>query len=89
MSKSKKETTAKEISSPILLTPEEIQILKDSQQAANQIVVGLGQLEVQKSNLLKQLDRVQSDNQTFGKTLQEKYGDGNIDLEKGEFTPAE
>lgn len=71
------------------LTQEELEQLNKSQLQINQIVVSLGQLEIQKSNLLKQLDTIQEENKTLGQTLQEKYGDGNIDLEKGEFTPAE
>lgn len=71
------------------LTQEELEQLNKSQLQINQIVVSLGQLEIQKSNLLKQLDTIQEENKTLGKTLQEKYGDGNIDLEKGEFTPTE
>lgn len=71
------------------LTQEELEQLNKSQLQINQIVVSLGQLEIQKSNLLKQLDIIQEENKTLGQTLQEKYGDGNIDLEKGEFTPAE
>lgn len=71
------------------LTQEELEQLNQSQLQINQIVVSLGQLEIQKSNLLKQLDTIQEENKTLGQTLQEKYGDGNIDLEKGEFTPTE
>ena len=70
------------------LTQEELEQLIKNQLQINQIVVSLGQLEIQKSNLLKQLDIIQEENKTLGQTLQEKYGDGNIDLEKGEFTPA-
>ena len=69
------------------LTQEELEQLNKSQLQINQIVVSLGQLEIQKSNLLKQLDVIQEENKTLGQTLQEKYGDGDIDLEKGEFTP--
>jgi len=46
-------------------------------------------LERQKEQLLEKFQKLTKDQAKFGKELQEKYGDGNIDLEKGEFTTAE
>jgi flagellar biosynthesis/type III secretory pathway chaperone len=71
------------------LSQEELQQLKDYQQKTNQIVVNLGQLEIQKSSLLKTLDQLQQERIELGKVLQENYGDGNINLESGEITPLE
>lgn len=71
------------------LSQEELQQLKDYQQKTNQIVINLGQLEIQKSSLLKTLDQLQQERIELGKVLQENYGDGNINLESGEITPLE
>lgn len=71
------------------LSQEELQQLKDYQQKTNQIVINLGQLEIQKSALLKTLDQLQQERIELGKVLQENYGDGNINLESGEITPLE
>ena len=46
-------------------------------------------LKKQKESVLKEFEKLQDDQNSIGKELQEKYGAGNIDLEKGEFTPVE
>jgi hypothetical protein len=77
-----------------VLTQEEIQSLKELQNNQLELVTSLGELEYkisvlesQKQFLKNQIVK-QIENETkIGKELQEKYGDGNIDLEKGEFTP--
>jgi hypothetical protein len=76
-----------------VLTQEEIQSLKTLQENQSQLVAVLGDLEYQISILesrkqfLKGEIGKQIENEIkIGKELQEKYGEGNIDLEKGEFT---
>mgnify|MGYP007047816894 CR=1 FL=1 len=78
------------------LSEEELQQLRDFQRKDNEMVFALGQLEVRKIFLEKQKSTIQRDYQsliqkqdTLGKELQEKYGDGSIDLEKGEFVKSE
>jgi len=76
------------------LSQEELQQLKTFQNESNTIMFTLGQIDVQKallegqrSEVLEKLAQLQEQNNDFAKTLQEKYGDGNIDLETGEFKP--
>jgi hypothetical protein len=83
------------MSEVIKLQEEELQNLKKLQNEGNEIQFALGQvefskinLEKTKSNILERLDKLQQEQTTVAKQLQEKYGEGNIDLEKGEFTKA-
>ena len=76
------------------LSQEELQQLKTFQNESNTIMFTLGQIDVQKallegqrSEVLEKLANLQEQNNKFAKSLQEKYGDGNIDLETGEFKP--
>lgn len=76
------------------LLKEEIQTLQDYQAKNNEIVGGLGTIELRieslkknKKSLLEEFEKLQKDQLDTGSQLQEKYGEGNIDLEKGEFTP--
>ena len=77
-----------------VLTQEEIQSLKNIQSNQSNLVQALGTieyriqlLELDKQNLKSQLQKQIEDETTIAKAFQEKYGDGNIDLEKGEFIP--
>ena len=77
-----------------VLTQEEIQTLKNFKEEQIDIVALLGNVEfqiqlldAQKQNLKKEiLDQVEKQNK-YASQLQQKYGSGNIDLEKGEFIP--
>jgi hypothetical protein len=78
------------------LTEKELQDLKDIQVKTNQIIMSLGQAEVQKAilegqknDLLNKLADLQESQNKLGKDLQEKYGIGNINIETGEFTKVE
>ena len=55
----------------------------------NELVFSLGQIEAQKVSIYSSIKIVQEKQLKLGKELQEKYGDGNIDLESGEFTKPE
>ena len=75
-----------------VLTQEEIQSLKTIQINQSNIVQSLGTveyriqlLELDKQTLKIQLQKQVEEETKVAKELQEKYGDGNIDLEKGEF----
>jgi hypothetical protein len=77
-----------------VLTQEEIQSLKSIQTSQSNLIQALGTveyriqlLELDKQTLKLQLQKQVEDETTIAKELQEKYGDGNIDLEKGEFIP--
>jgi len=74
------------------LSESELQQLQDFQRQDNEITFALGQLEVRKTFIEISKQNLQNDyrslvqkQEALGKELQEKYGDGSIDLEKGEF----
>ena len=75
-----------------VLTPEEIQSILKLQKIQAKLVEDFGLVEYQiqsltqqKQELISELDLYKQQEIQLGKTLQEKYGDGTIDLEKGEF----
>jgi hypothetical protein len=77
-----------------VLTQEEIQSLKNIQNNQSLLIEQLGLLEYrilllekEKEKLKQILQRQLEEEEQIGKQLQQKYGDGNIDLEKGEFIP--
>ena len=77
-----------------VLTQEEIQSLKNIQTTQNSLINSLGLLEyriqvleLEKQKLKQQLQNQLKEEEQIGIQLQQKYGDGNIDLEKGEFIP--
>lgn len=78
------------------LTQEEIQQVKDLQSQNQALAVELGNLEVAKiqielnhKELVQFFTELKTKEQELGKTLSEKYGNGTIDLDKGEFIPAQ
>ncbi len=77
-----------------VLTQEEIQSLKSIQTNQSNLIQSLGTveyriqlLELDKQTLKTQLQKQVEEETKIAKELQEKYGDGNINLEKGEFIP--
>lgn len=82
------------------LTQEELQQIKDLQQKYDQTIFELGSLEAQIIALTTQIEKLNeekrgltSDLNTLGKqeselikSLQEKYGQGSINIETGEVT---
>jgi len=80
----------------IKLSKEELEILKDYQKQQNAVTFELGQIDIQKAILEGQRsividklgDLTEKTNKT-AKELQEKYGEGNINLDSGEFTTTE
>lgn len=75
------------------ITEEEKTKLSELRQREEQIVIGLGQIEFQiqsleldKDSLTEQLSKLRKDQSTLGQELTEKYGDGNVNIETGEFT---
>jgi chromosome segregation ATPase len=85
------------------LTQEELQSIKELQQKYDQTIFELGSLEAQIVVLNAQIDKISeekrnlvADLNTLGKkeselvkSLQEKYGTGNINIETGEITSAQ
>ena len=77
------------------LTVEEVEKLQEIQQKNAAVVSELGNLEItklqveaRKAEVVEFFNKLKEEEQTFGKELSEKYGNGSIDLEKGEFIPA-
>lgn len=76
-----------------VLTQEEIQQLRDIQQERLTLVEQFGileyniqDLEQQKQQLKTILFNLKQKEIELGKILQDKYGEGTINIEKGEFT---
>jgi hypothetical protein len=74
------------------LTPEEIQIIKTIRQERSKITNQFGDIEILiqeyeiiKQDLIEQLSSLKKREVKVGQELQEKYGDGVINIEKGEF----
>jgi hypothetical protein len=66
------------------LTSDELQIVKDLKQEYTNLAFTLGELEIQKVMLLDTQKELASKEKQIAKQLQEKYGEGTIDLETGE-----
>ena len=80
---------------PIKMTAEEIEKFQSIEQKNSLVVNELGaielvklQIERRRTEAMNFLTSLREEEQAFGKELSEKYGDGSIDLEKGEFIPA-
>jgi len=76
-----------------VLTQEELQQVQSLQSKRDQLTIDFGyiefkiqELELQKENLIEQLLQLKSEEIKIGKEFQEKYGEGSIDIAKGEFT---
>lgn len=67
------------------LTTEELQTVKNIRQEYTSLAYALGDLELQKATLLENQKTLVSREKQIAKQLQEKYGDGTIDLETGEI----
>jgi hypothetical protein len=75
-----------------VLAQEEIQEIKDFQERRRTIVQQFGileyniqDLESQKQQLVIELNNLKQIETQIGSKLQNKYGEGTIDIEKGEF----
>lgn len=74
------------------LTIEEVEKLQEIQQKNAAVANELGNLEVTKlqiearrNEIIEYFNNLKTEEQTLGKELSDKYGNGSIDLEKGEF----
>jgi hypothetical protein len=75
-----------------VLTTEELQSLKSFQTTRSQIINDFGviefqiqELKSQKEMITKALSDLKIEENKVSQQLQEKYGEGNIDLNSGEF----
>lgn len=71
------------------LEQEELSKLVDLQTKNRAVLLELGSLEASKLALYGYYNQLKEEERTFGRELSEKYGEGTIDLEKGEFIPSE
>jgi stress response protein YsnF len=76
-----------------VLTQEELQEIKDFQikrqtlvQQFGFIEINIQDLKLQKQQLSIELNNLKQLETQIGSKLQDKYGEGTIDIEKGEFT---
>jgi oligoribonuclease NrnB/cAMP/cGMP phosphodiesterase (DHH superfamily) len=83
------------------LTQEELQSIKDLQSRYNQTILEIGASEAQiivfqenieklieaKKGLVSDLKTIEQKESELVKSLQEKYGQGDINIETGEITP--
>ena len=77
----------------VLLETKELDTIKEIQQTEFDLINQLGSIEyqiqalsIQKDNLKQEIIKLQSKSNKFGDGLRLKYGDGNINIETGEFT---
>ena len=78
-----------------VLTKEEIQQLSSLQEQQNDFVIQLGQteyqinlLERQKISIKQQIEKFEESQVQLAKQLEDKYGQGSVNLENGEFLKA-
>lgn len=77
-----------------VLTQEEIQTLKNFKEEQIDVIAILGNVEfqiqlldIQKQKLKEEIQNQIEKQNKYIEVIRQKYGDGNIDLEKGEFIP--
>ena len=77
-----------------VLTQDELAKLKNVRETFDSLTTVMGSLETQlalinleKTEVVEQLKNLKQQEIQLGVELKEKYGDGNISLETGEFTP--
>ena len=66
------------------LTTEELDEVKKIRSSYNDLAISLGELELEKARLLEFRKTLSDRELAITKTLQDKYGEGSINLETGE-----
>ena len=81
------------MSTPTNLDPSELQSLKELQQEQTSLITNFGQvefqiqlLEIQKEKLIEDLEKIKAKETTLAGSLEEKYGQGVINIEEGTLT---
>lgn len=84
------------MSEQIKLSQEEIDQIKQLQVDQQTLITQFGQieyqlqlLEIQKDKLVEIIETLQEKEASIGQGLNEKYGNGTVDLESGVFTKTE
>jgi hypothetical protein len=68
------------------LTEAELLAVKVIKQEYNELVMALGEVEVQKLRLIEVQKDISEREGTLAKQLQDKYGQGSINIETGELS---
>jgi hypothetical protein len=81
------------MSTPTNLDPSELQNLKELQQEQTTLITNFGQvefqiqlLEIQKEKLIEDLEKIKEKETTLAESLEQKYGQGVINIEEGTLT---
>jgi stress response protein YsnF len=76
-----------------VLTQEEIQQMQGLRSTRDQLTIDFGyiefqiqELELKKESLIDALTQLKNEEIQVGKIISEKYGEGSINITKGEFT---
>jgi stress response protein YsnF len=76
-----------------VLTQEELTQVQSLQSKRDQLTIDFGyiefqiqELELKKESLIEALVQLKNQEIQFGKEISEKYGEGSINITKGEFT---
>ena len=94
---------AKNENPEVVVPEEEVKQIKTLQEKYQTLALQLGQASLQRRQLTKELDNIESneqklhvaydecreEEQNLVKSMTEKYGIGNLDIETGKFTPQE
>jgi len=76
-----------------IVTPEELQSLRNLQTKRDKLTIDFGyiefqiqELELQKESLIDLLNQLRQEELQIGQEVSIKYGKGSVDLNSGEFT---
>jgi len=71
------------------ITDEQLKDVTAKQAQINDAIHRIGMLEVQKEGVKRMLEDVSKEMEEMKKALEEEYGQNNINLQNGEYTPIE
>jgi len=72
-----------------MITEEQLKLLQDQQGKLNEMLRTVGVLEIQKSNVSKEIEALSKEIDSTKKELEEEYGQININLQDGSYTDIE
>ena len=72
-----------------MITEEQLKTLQEQQGKLNEMLRTVGVLEVQKSNVSKEIETLSKEIDVTKKELEDEYGQVNINLQDGSYTDIE